>query len=403
MSSHQITQKLYFQNPYQTEFRATVIDQVQRDGKVGLVLDRTAFYPTGGGQPHDTGTLDGYRVVDVIEEGDQVIHFLEGDYSGEAHIIGKVDWQRRFDHMQQHLGQHILSAVLKRDYGWETVGFHLGLDYVTIDVTTADSIPFDEVENKVNEIILRNMMVETQFVAREDLDAELIRKVPGPDPFIRLVQISEIDINACCGTHPAHTSEVGMLKLLDSELIRGNRRIYFVAGWRALKNFQQEHHSISQMAQSLKTNTNDVGSRLQALKEENEQLKKDVRRMSEELIHWEALDWRSKSRALGSYQLHIHTWPNRPFQELKDLAKAITESEHAIVIFATRGPKTQVVLACSAQVPFSMMELANELAPAISGRGGGSRVFAQVGGEEEHLDSALEAIEKRLQQLNESM
>ncbi len=397
------TQKLYFHNPYQIEFHASVESHIERNGKFGLILDRTAFYPTGGGQPHDIGYLNEYPVIDVIEEGDRVIHLIEGEYQGELQLRGVVDWQRRFDHMQQHAGQHLLSAVLYKEYGWETVGFHLGSEYITIDVTTTDDIPFTEIENKVYELIIRNLPIETQFKTREELETDVIRKVPESDPFIRIVEIPEIDLNACCGTHPFHTSEIGMIKLLSTEIIRGCRRIFFIAGWRALSRFQQEHQMLSNMALNLKTNHNDIDKRLQMLKEENDQLLKENRRMGQELIYWESLDWQRKYSQLGHYQLYVHIWKQRSFQELKDLAKAIIELDHAIVIFATKGIKTQVVLACSQDVPFSMLELANELASLISGRGGGSRVFAQVGGDAEQLESALEALEMRLQKLNESV
>lgn len=397
------TEKLYFQDPYQIEFTANVIDYVQVKGKIGLILDRTAFYPTSGGQPHDTGYLNIYPVIDVIEEGDEVVHVIEGEYQGEQQLSGIVEWQRRFDHMQQHAGQHILSAVILKEYGWETVGFHLGNEYVTIDVTTSEEIPFLEIENKVYEIIMHNLPIKTHFKQRFELDSYVTRKVPQSGDVIRIVEIPDIDQNACCGTHPIRTSEVGMIKLLSTELVRGYRRIYFIAGWRAFARFQQEHQTLSNIAMTLKTNQKDVEQRLLMLKVEHEQLQKENRRLGHELIHWETVDWKRKYRPLGNFQLYIHTWEGRSFQELKDLAKVITEQDQAIVIFATLQLKAQVVLACSQNVPFSMLELANVLADHIRGRGGGNHVFAQVGGEAASLKTALEALEMRLQQLNETV
>lgn len=393
------TQRLYYNNPYQIEFNANVSSIVDVDGKTGIILDRTAFYPTSGGQPHDLGTLNNYTVVDVIEEGDIIIHVIAEEYKGEQQLRGRIDWARRFDHMQQHAGQHILSAVIREAYGWETVGFHLGNEYVTIDVTTAEEIPFVELENKVYDIILRNLPIETHFQAREQLDAYVVRKVPAEETYIRIVEIPDIDINACCGTHPNRTAEVGLVKLLQTELVRGQRRIYFVAGWRALELFQQEHHSIGRIAASFKISHSDLEARLQLLKEEHEQVLKDNRRISQELIQWEALDWQKHYRQVGPYRYYMHVWADRPFQDLKDLAKTIIEQDQSIVIFATKAAKTQVVLACSQDVPISMMELAQQLATLLNGRGGGSRVFAQVGGEAEHLETALTVLDKRLSEI----
>ncbi len=402
MSMPMQSQKLYFNNPYQMEFTANVVHTVENDGRIGLILDRTAFYPTGGGQPHDLGSLHDYNVVEVIEDNNTIIHWIEGEYRGERQVAGKVDWQRRFDHMQQHAGQHILSAVIKKEYGWDTVGFHLGADHVTIDVTTSDVIPVVPIEQKVNSLILRKILIEPQFYARQALDAEVIRKVPGDEEYIRIVEIPGVDFNACCGTHPAYTSEIGLIKILHTEVIRGNRRIYFIAGWRALTKFQEEHQLLGTIATMLKSNTTDIDKRVSQLKADVDQQAKEIRRLSQEMIYWESLAWKQKYRPIGDYRLYIHAWQNRAFQELKELAKSLIEDHNAIVIFATHEPKAQVVLACSQNVHLSMLELAKELGIQISGKGGGSRVFAQVGGESESLESALEKLIVSISQLNET-
>lgn len=396
------TQKLYFNNAYLMEFTANVIHTIENSGQTGLVLDRTAFYPTGGGQPHDVGTLNQMQVMDVTEEDDVIVHWIEGEYHGDRHIVGKVDWQRRFDHMQQHAGQHILSAVIKMEYGWDTVGFHLGTESVTIDVTTADDIPVQEIEDKVNMLILRKIPIEPQFFSRQELDADVIRKVPGDEKYIRIVEIPGIDFNACCGTHPANTAEVGMLKIIHTEVMRGNRRIHFVAGLRALAKFQQEHRILGSVATMLKTNVNDVEKRISQLKADFDQQSKELRRLSQEMIYWESLAWKKKYRPLADYRLYVHMWEDRAFQELKELAKSLIEDGFAIVIFANRSPKAQVILACSQNVPFSMLDLAKELGALIAGKGGGSRVFAQVGGESESLEAALEKVTQSILELHES-
>lgn len=396
-----MTQKLYYHHPYMTDFTANVVKHIMQNGKSGLILDRTAFYPTGGGQPHDTGRLSDYQVIDVYVDGDEIVHIIDGDYYGERQLSGSVNWQRRFDHMQQHAGQHILSAVLLKEYGWETIGFHLGTETVTIDVTTAATIPFNEIEAKVNAIIVRNLPIDTQFVARETLDPYVVRKIPNDDRYVRIVEIPDVDLNACSGTHPAHTAEIGIVKLLHTETIRGSRRIHFVAGNRALALFQAQHETLGDLAAMLKTSRIEVHERVSRLRDEYDMLAKEYKRVGQELLYWESRDWQEKYEAIGFYRLYTQRWAHRPFQELKELAKILIEGAKAIVVFASSEPKAQIVLACSDDVPYSMLELAQDLAHTLEGKGGGSRVFAQVGGSNEHLDAGLAIVVQKLQQLHE--
>lgn len=397
-----MTERMYFHNPYQKEFSATVVDVVDYLGKTGIILDRTAFYPTGGGQPHDTGYLNDYHVMNVVEEDERIIHVIEGTFANEKMVNGRIDWSRRYDHMQQHSGQHLLSAVIRKDYGFETVGFHLGNETVTIDINTDQHLPYEEIERKVFELILRKLPIESQFIAREELDPYVIRKVPKDQPFIRIVEIPDIDFNACCGTHPSFTSEIGLVKILRTELVRGNRRIYFVAGWRAYSAFQNVYEQMVSTINELKTNPSDMIQRLRSIKENQENLQKELRKANQERTYWEALVRRNDYENLGNYRLYSMMWKERPLQELKDLAKTLIESEDAIVIYGTEVPTTQLVLACSDNVPLSMQEIVSELARQSGGKGGGNRVFAQISGIGEMMSTALTLVKEHLRVLHDS-
>lgn len=397
-----MTERLYFHNPYLKEFSANVVDVVNVQGKTGLILDRTAFYPTGGGQPHDTGYINEYRVVEVIEDGERIIHVIEGEYAQEQSVIGRIDWTRRYDHMQQHAGQHLLSAVIRKEYGYETVGFHLGNETVTIDINTDQHLPYEEIERKVFELILRKLPIESQFVARDELDPYVIRKVPDDQPYIRIVEIPDIDYNACCGTHPSFTSEIGLVKILRTEIMRGNRRMYFVAGWRAFMHFQNVYEQMTSTVQELKTNPMELIDRIRAIKENNDHLQKELRKVNQERIVLEAQVRRNEYEDLGGFRLYCKLWNERPVQEIKDLAKTLIESVDTIVLYGIESPTSQLVLACSDNVPLSMQEIVSEISRQVGAKGGGNRVFAQVVGMGEMMPLALQLIKQHLRKLHDS-
>lgn len=397
-----MTERLYFHNPYLKEFSANVVDVVNVQGKTGLILDRTAFYPTGGGQPHDTGYINEYRVVEVIEDGERIIHVIEGEYAQEQSVIGRIDWTRRYDHMQQHAGQHLLSAVIRKEYGYETVGFHLGNETVTIDINTDQHLPYEEIERKVFELILRKLPIESQFVARDELDPYVIRKVPDDQPYIRIVEIPDIDYNACCGTHPSFTSEIGLVKILRTEIMRGNRRMYFVAGWRAFMHFQNVYEQMTSTVQELKTNPMELIDRIRAIKENNDHLQKELRKVNQERIVLEAQVRRNEYEDLGGFRLYCKLWNERPVQEIKDLAKTLIESGDTIVLYGIESPTSQLVLACSDNVPLSMQEIVSEISRQVGAKGGGNRVFAQVVGMGEMMPLALQLIKQHLRKLHDS-
>ncbi|NYF23195.1 alanyl-tRNA editing protein [Sporosarcina sp. JAI121] len=226
--------RLYYTDPYCKFFTTQIIKATKdTEGNHYVILDNTAFYPTGGGQPHDTGTLNGVAVLNVEAVGDEIRHTVAESLGSVAEVEGVLNWERRFDHMQQHAGQHILSAAFVELFGFPTVSFHLGQDVVSIDldIEEVSAEQLDAVEQAANDIILENRQIEMKWVTETDLHNYPLRKQLAVTGEIRLVIIPNYDYNGCGGTHPSTTGQVSMLKILSTENIGANcAYISFAAG-----------------------------------------------------------------------------------------------------------------------------------------------------------------------------
>ena len=249
--------RLYYQDDYIQTFSAQITKRgTEEDGTAYVVLSETAFYPTGGGQPCDLGLLGDIQVVDVEEIGGEVRHRLSSPLPEEiTEVTGQIDWERRFDHMQQHAGQHILSAAFLEVVQAETLAFHLGKERVTIDVRL-DELTEDvwiKVEQRANQVVLENHPIIVRFVDEAELATLPLKKQPSVTENIRVVMIPDFDYNPCGGTHPARTSEVGMIKILGWERHRGNIRLEFICGWRALRDYTRKQATVRELASHLLT------------------------------------------------------------------------------------------------------------------------------------------------------
>ncbi|MBC7224597.1 MAG: alanyl-tRNA editing protein, partial [Anaerolineae bacterium] len=235
------TTRLYYDDPYLTEFTARVVERLEWDGHPAVVLDRTAFYPTSGGQPHDTGRLQDVRVVGVEEDPEgRVVHLLERPLQADE-VRGQVDWARRFDHMQQHTGQHILSQACWRTLRAETVGFHLGEEAATIDldVPDLDLAALERAEVLANDIVCQDLPVHTAFLTDDEAATLPLRKPPAVHGKIRVVQVEGFDASACGGTHVRRTGEVGPIAVVRVEHRGRESRVHFLCGHRATQDHRQ--------------------------------------------------------------------------------------------------------------------------------------------------------------------
>ena len=264
--------RLYYQDAYITTFDTQLTYQgVDENGRHYVLLKESAFYPTGGGQPSDQGHLNGIHVTEVEEVEGEIRHYLDHPLPADTKTIkGDVDWTRRFDHMQQHAGQHILSAAFAELFDWKTVSFHLGQETVSIDLET-DQISEDDLEKAqvfANQVVLSNQEIKTKWVENEDLVNYPLRKAPKVNKNIRLVIIEGVDYNACGGTHPHRTGEVGPIQVLSTEKAKNKVRVTFIAGLRAIKALNDKHKILKKLTQKLNRPESEIIGTIDAFFEE---------------------------------------------------------------------------------------------------------------------------------------
>jgi alanyl-tRNA synthetase len=373
-----MTNKLYYEDAYIQTFSASIIKQEQDF----VVLSETAFYPTGGGQPHDIGTLNGIAVTNVeIVEG-EIRHYLETSLPvNTAHVNGSIDWRRRFDHMQQHAGQHILSAAFDQLFEWKTVSFHLGKESCTIDlnISEASEQQLQQVESLVNEIILENRPIETKWVTEDELVQYRLRKATKVREDIRLVIITNFDYNACGGTHPKTTGQVGLIKILQIEKQKRMIRVEFVCGNRVITHLHRKQGIIANLISSLSSPEEKLEDAVKILLDNGKSFEKQIANLKEPLLKYEAKELIRHSEGTTTTSI----FQNRTIQDLQKLAKLITlESiESVCVLISENENRLQLVAAKGSSVDQNMKELMEYILPLINGKGGGNDLIAQGAGE----------------------
>ena len=364
-----ITGRLYYTDSYTTSFEARIVEQTLYQDQPAVVLDRTYFYPTSGGQPHDTGTLDGVSVVDVVirESDGAVLHVLE----------------RPFDYMQHHTGQHILSQAFIRVADAATIGFHLSPDSATIDLDrpAIDSALIEQAEDLANQIVTEDRPVRAWFPSEDELARLDLRKVPEVDGRFRVVVVEDFDANACGGTHVNRTGEIGLIKVLRAERRGEGVRVEFCCGGRALRDYREKHALMSRLAADLTTGYWDVPASLERLREENKALRREVKALRDSLLDGEAeLLWQGAERA-GGRALIVRQFAGRDVAEVRQLVQTLIARPATIALCGVSGEKAQLILARSDDLPFDMVAaLRRALAVLGADRGGGRPSFAQGGG-----------------------
>ena len=380
------TEKLYYQDAYLREFSAQILQKTPLPGgKFAVVLDRTVFYPEGGGQPCDLGTLNGVPVVDVRTVNEEIVHTADGD-PGDGTVVGRLDWQRRFDHMQQHSGEHILSGILLADYQAENVGFHLTAASCQIDVTLPSLTPEQAatIEDAVNAVIFANLPVTGQFVEQADLAAYSLRKEPGKEfSQIRLVSVEACDCCPCGGTHVARTGDVGLFKLRGWEKRKNNVRLDFVCGGRALADYRLKHD----IARTLSTRfSSPVEGVLPAVERMLEKLdaSQGLLAATRKAYH-EELSARLLAEADATGRpgplIVSRAFANYGASDLQDFASRITAAGGICLVAASDSEtgRTSLLFAAAVNPPLPMNELLKQTLTPFGGKGGGNALSAQGG------------------------
>ncbi|PEO34256.1 alanyl-tRNA editing protein [Bacillus toyonensis] len=379
-----LEQKLYYIDAYTKDFTTKIIKQdYDKEDNLYVVLNETAFYPTGGGQPYDTGTLNGTLVTNVEEVNGEIRHFI-AEQLETAEVEGKINWERRFDHMQQHAAQHILSAAFWDHFNIPTIGFHLGKETVTIDLET-ENLPAETIEKAVqiaNNIVFENHPIRIQWMNLEEAKTLPLRKEPTLTENIRVVIIQNFDYNGCGGTHPRRTGEVGLIQVLNWERNKGGIRLTFIAGWRTLKLMGQQQQIMKDVSKQLNSSETDIPAKVAQLLISQKENEKAIQTINEKLLFAEANELLQQPAEIHAGFLISKVFTNRSMQEVAKLSAIIIEQqEHAITYFVIENDdKLQCILACGKTVTLDMNALLKDALPAIEGKGGGNKKSARGGG-----------------------
>ncbi len=398
------TERLYHSDPYLKEFQATVLDVLNASGKCGLILNRTCFYPEGGGQPSDRGTLNGAAVASVAEDGDRIIHFTEGLFKTGETVKGVLDWNRRFDHMQQHSGQHILSQAFIGVLDAKTTSFHLGAESATIDLGIADLSEGDarKAEVEANRLLNEDRIVHVYHRSIDQLDSVPLRKRPViPGDTARIVEVEDFDWSLCCGTHVRHTGEVGIIKITGWEKYKGGLRLHFLCGARALKDFQAKNDLVKSLVRTLTVGENELAERVSRLKDECKTMEKRNQVLLSLVTDAEAQKLLQTAKDVGSAKLASVFLGNRDPREVRELVKKLVSFEDVVVVIGAVHDRASLFLARSERLGFDVRPALQAAMHVMNATGGGSPNWAQCStGDTDQIEKgmkkAIEVIESSM-------
>jgi alanyl-tRNA synthetase len=382
-----MTKRLYFEDPYRTEFEARVLDRRPAGGRPALVLDQTCFYPESGGQPFDLGSLNGVEVVEVVEDAEAILHVLKSQVEADA-VKGRIEWKRRFDHMQQHTGQHILSQAFVEVLKGETKSFHLGGDSSTLEIGigTVSDESLERVEGRANQVVFEDRPVKTRFVPPDRIAEVPLRRPPKVEGVIRVVEVEGFDWSACGGTHVGRTGEIGLIKVIGWERIRGNLRFSFVCGARALAEFQARNRVVRDLAGKFNIQAGDVPVFVERLGAEAKESKRRLKKLEETLAGYEAGEFVAKAEG----RLVKTVLAERGPDAARALALAVIRKGEFIALIGARSEsRSHLVMARSESIGVDLRPLAAELAPLMNGKGGGGPSLVEIAGD---LSADLDAV-----------
>jgi len=394
----------YLGDPYQVEFSARVREAGPAgEGLFAVYLDRTFFYPESGGQPDDRGTLGGREIVGVTESEKGVRHLVKGELRAGEEVEGRIDWPRRFDHMQQHSGQHLLSRVFLEGYTLKTVSFHLGEETCTIDLegSAPRAETLDEAETRANRIIFKNLPVACRVVGAGEFEASSVvrSRLPEGVDRVRIVEIAGFDSATCCGTHVRSTGEIGIIKILGMEKVKGNTRVEFMCGARAVRDYAAKHRFLASVASGFSTDWGEIGRIVEKLGEDSRALRKRNEELARELAGFRAQELSQATSIAGGFDVVKRLFGEGDAASLKETARKIREMGKKIVLFGLSGPSPALIFACSPGIPLNMGELMKSSTALVGARGGGGKDFAQGGGGDgSRIAEALDDAERKIKE-----
>lgn len=398
-------EKLFYTDQYIKSFTAELESVEEKDGKFHVVLDKTAFFPGGGGQFCDLGIIEGQQVLEVYEEAGVIYHVVNKKPIKLHKLKCEIDWERRKEGMDQHLAQHVLSGCFYKLFNANTVGFHMGREISTVDIEgILDEETIRKAERAANEVVGENIQVEFLVPERKELKKMGLRRaLPNTKEEIRIVKIGDLDINACCGVHPASTIELRMIKIRRWEKHKGATRIEYVAGKRAVEEFYKKDSFTTSVCRFLNASEEEA---INGIKNLNDKLKETLdknKKLSEEVAAYEVKDMISKGEKIQDIAVVRKIYQGEDLKYVNKVVSKIVEGGRTIALFAvTNEERANLIFAASQDINnISMNELLKDAITLIDGKGGGSAYQAQGGGKNNNnldstLDYALSKIKQRL-------
>ena len=375
-----MSERLYYNDSYLLEFESVVTNVRQTENGFEIILKESAFYPDSGGQFHDTGKLDGKNVLSVIEnEQGEVIHITENWKAAVGAVVsGTIDKERRLENMRKHTGQHILSRAFINGAGADTVSAHLGETESSIELSAAelDDETLNKVEQLANRIVLENHPVKVDYYEHDELKNMPIRKIPELEGKYRIIQVGEFDYTACGGTHCRSSAEVGLIKIIGTEKLRGHLRVTFLVGLMAFDDYAAKHSIVTDLSNRFTCHYSDLPVAAAKMSEQNASLRRDLAALNKKLIPIEVERLKEKGDEVRGIRFVIQSYDDQDPKDLKDLAMQVTRAYDSVAILSSND---KLLISISEGLPTNAAKVAKLFMEKYPGKGGGSPAFAQIG------------------------
>ena len=394
-------EKLFYLDSYMKNFTAEIEEVEERDSKYHVLLDKTAFFPGGGGQYCDLGTIDNISVVDVYEEDEKIYHVLDKKPNRIHKVKCEIDWDRREYGMQHHFGQHVISACFNNEYKAKTVGFHLGSEAATVDIEGFfKENDILKIENMCNDIIRKNIPVEFLNITKKEAKKLKIKEdLSKLSDDIRVVKIDDIDINLCCGVHVKNTLDLRIIKIKKFEKYKKATRIEFLCGTKAIEEMLKRDNYLNKICKLLSSNDEDAYKGIEKLNNKLNEVNKENKRLEEIISNYEVKEMIEEAEKINNMSVVVKIYENKTMNYINKIANKINEKDDVVGLFALiNNDKLNLLFTCSKNLEnLDMNDLLKDSIKLVDGKGGGSKVLAQGGGKNNgNIDSLFDYVKIKL-------
>ena len=394
-------EKLFYLDSYMKNFTAEIEEVEERDSKYHVLLDKTAFFPGGGGQYCDLGTIDNISVVDVYEEDEKIYHVLDKKPNRIHKVKCEINWDRREYGMQHHFGQHVISACFNNEYKAKTVGFHLGSEAATVDIEGFfKENDILKIENMCNDIIRKNIPVEFLNITKKEAKKLKIKEdLSKLSDDIRVVKIDDIDINLCCGVHVKNTLDLRVIKIKKFEKYKKATRIEFLCGTKAIEEMLKRDNYLNKICKLLSSNEEDAYKGIEKLNNKLNEVNKENKRLEEIISNYEIKEMIEEAEKINNMSVVVKIYENKTMNYINKIANKIGEKDDVVGLFALiNNDKLNLLFTCSKNLEnLDMNDLLKDSIKLVDGKGGGSKVLAQGGGKNNgNIDSLFDYVKIKL-------